>query len=194
MPSSGNLAWRLMSASSARRCSVGLLAQRGRSCAAPLLSPVRQVALVRCTTELVNLPLEQLIPILKVLSTLSAGLGACRHRSEAQEREVCCPGYRMLSQLKVERNKNCLARGLAERSFISVSCAADSVTYLTRELFAFIPSNSSKYSWCWRSGVWGLSARTINHSLPSWGLASSRAGLSSLGVCMALTGEGSQPS
>lgn len=39
------------------------------SCASPLLSSVLRMAVVKCTTELVNLPLTLLILILKVLLT-----------------------------------------------------------------------------------------------------------------------------
>lgn len=73
----------------------------GISCASPpLLSSVLCMTVMKCATELVNLPLMQLIPILKVLLTLLAGFGVCKHHSEAQKYDVCFPSYRMLSQLK----------------------------------------------------------------------------------------------
>lgn len=73
----------------------------GKSCASPLLlSSVLCMAVVQRATELVNIPLMQLIPILKVLLTLSAGFGVCKHHSAAQKYDVCFPSYRMLSQLK----------------------------------------------------------------------------------------------
>lgn len=62
-----------------------------------LLSPVLHMAVVKWATELTNLPLIQLIPILKVLLTLLAGFGVCKHHSEAQKYDVCFPSYRMLS-------------------------------------------------------------------------------------------------